>query len=155
GSGASSHRTARCDGGCRRPGARVCALREARREPHRARRVRLRACAGAVGLRWRPRTRAGARGEGQVPLRRERAGGCEAQGSGTLAGGARRVDEVAREPALNYARGIAGGWEPMKKSVPKSESASARIDERIKDLGDWRGKALAKVRKLVKEADPE
>ena len=41
----------------------------------------------------------------------------------------------------------------MKKSVA-SESASALIDERIKKLGDWRGKMLAKVRKLIHEADP-
>jgi hypothetical protein len=34
------------------------------------------------------------------------------------------------------------------------ESASASIDERIKELGDWRGKMLAKVRKIVLEADP-
>jgi len=42
----------------------------------------------------------------------------------------------------------------MKKSVPV-ESASALIDERIKDLGDWRGKMLAKVRRIIHEADPE
>jgi hypothetical protein len=42
----------------------------------------------------------------------------------------------------------------MKKSVPV-ESASARIDERIKELGDWRGKMLAKVREIIHEADPE
>jgi hypothetical protein len=35
------------------------------------------------------------------------------------------------------------------------ESASAFIDERIKELGDWRGKTLAKVRKIIHEADPE
>jgi hypothetical protein len=35
------------------------------------------------------------------------------------------------------------------------ESASALIDEKIKELGDWRGKALAKVREIVHEADPE
>jgi hypothetical protein len=35
------------------------------------------------------------------------------------------------------------------------ESASASIDERIKELGDWRGKMLAKVRGLIHEADPE
>jgi len=35
------------------------------------------------------------------------------------------------------------------------ESASAFIDEKIKELGDWRGKMLAKVRKIVHEADPE
>ena len=42
----------------------------------------------------------------------------------------------------------------MKKSIPV-ESASALIDERIMELGDWRGKTLAKVRKIVHEADPE
>jgi hypothetical protein len=35
------------------------------------------------------------------------------------------------------------------------ESASAIIDARIKELGDWRGKTLAKVRAIVHEADPE
>jgi len=35
------------------------------------------------------------------------------------------------------------------------ESASALIDERIKDLGDWRGKTLAKVRGIILAADPE
>ena len=35
------------------------------------------------------------------------------------------------------------------------DSASAKIDERIKELGDWRGKTLAKVRKLIHQADPE
>jgi hypothetical protein len=29
------------------------------------------------------------------------------------------------------------------------------IDERIKELGDWRGKMLAQVRRLIKQADPE
>ena len=40
----------------------------------------------------------------------------------------------------------------MKKPV---ESASAFIDEKIKELGDWRGKMLAKVREIIHEADPE
>ncbi len=35
------------------------------------------------------------------------------------------------------------------------ENASALIDERIKELGDWRGKTLARVRELIHEADPE
>jgi hypothetical protein len=35
------------------------------------------------------------------------------------------------------------------------ESATARIDEKIKQLGDWRGKTLAKVREILREADPE
>jgi hypothetical protein len=42
----------------------------------------------------------------------------------------------------------------MKRPVPL-ESASARIDERIKKLGDWRGKMLAKVRAIIHDADPE
>jgi len=42
----------------------------------------------------------------------------------------------------------------MKKSVPV-KSASALIDERIKELGDWRGKMFAKVRTIIHEADPE
>ena len=42
----------------------------------------------------------------------------------------------------------------MKKSAP-SESASAFIDEKIEALGDWRGKTLAHVRKLIHQADPE
>ena len=35
------------------------------------------------------------------------------------------------------------------------ESASAFIDQRIKELGDWRGKMLARVRTIIHEADPE
>jgi len=35
------------------------------------------------------------------------------------------------------------------------ESASASIDEKIKELGDWRGKMLAKVRAIIHAADPE
>src|SRR5919206_3142556 len=42
----------------------------------------------------------------------------------------------------------------MKKPVPV-ESASKLIDERIKELEDWRGKTLAKVRELIHQADPE
>ncbi|HUD15095.1 MAG TPA: DUF1801 domain-containing protein, partial [Terracidiphilus sp.] len=42
----------------------------------------------------------------------------------------------------------------MKKPVPL-ESASAFIDAKINDLGDWRGKTLAKVRAIIQKADPE
>jgi hypothetical protein len=35
------------------------------------------------------------------------------------------------------------------------ESASALIDEKIKELGDWRGKTLSQIRALIKQADPE
>ena len=44
----------------------------------------------------------------------------------------------------------------MKKSgLQKSESASELIDARIKELGDWRGATLARVRGLIKEACPD
>jgi hypothetical protein len=42
----------------------------------------------------------------------------------------------------------------MKETVPV-ESASAVIDARIQELRDWRGKTLAKVREIIREADPE
>jgi hypothetical protein len=42
----------------------------------------------------------------------------------------------------------------MKEPVT-TKSASAQIDAKIDELGDWRGKVLEKVRKLVREADPE
>ena len=44
----------------------------------------------------------------------------------------------------------------MKKSgLQETKSPSELIDERIKELGDWRGEMLSRVRTLVKEADPE
>jgi hypothetical protein len=42
----------------------------------------------------------------------------------------------------------------MKKS-DQLESASAFIDAKINELGDWRGKMLAKVREIIHKADPE
>jgi hypothetical protein len=39
--------------------------------------------------------------------------------------------------------------------VVSMDGASKLIDERIKDLGDWRGKMLAKVRAIIHDADPE
>ena len=44
----------------------------------------------------------------------------------------------------------------MKKSASQhSKSPSQLIDERIEELGDWRGEMLSRLRTLVKEADPE
>jgi len=44
----------------------------------------------------------------------------------------------------------------MKKSgSPKARSPSLLIDARIRELGDWRGKMLSRLRTLVMEADPE
>src|SRR5678809_64018 len=37
----------------------------------------------------------------------------------------------------------------------KDESASKHISQRIKELGDWRGKMLGEVRRLIRQADPE
>jgi hypothetical protein len=42
----------------------------------------------------------------------------------------------------------------MKKPI-SVESASAFIDAKINELGDWRGKTLAKVRAIIHKADPE
>ena len=42
----------------------------------------------------------------------------------------------------------------MKESDPnEGQSASKRIDDRIAELGDWRGETLTRMRKLIKEAD--
>ena len=44
----------------------------------------------------------------------------------------------------------------MNRSAPGEEkSASDLISNRIRELGDWRGKTLSRVRELIKEADPE
>jgi hypothetical protein len=51
-------------------------------------------------------------------------------------------------------------WTDEEKGMKKggsqiSESASELIDARIRELGDWRGEMLSRLRTLVKEADPE
>ncbi len=38
---------------------------------------------------------------------------------------------------------------------PAAQSASALVDRKIAELADWRGKTLARMRKLIHEADPE
>src|SRR6187401_2801404 len=44
----------------------------------------------------------------------------------------------------------------MKKSGSSGgQSASELIDQRIAELGDWRGATLSRMRKLIKEADPD
>jgi hypothetical protein len=63
--------------------------------------------------------------------------------------------KVARKPAMKKAAA------PMKKtgSDPREEKAgdspSRLIDARIRELSDWRGETLARVRMLIKQADPE
>jgi len=41
-----------------------------------------------------------------------------------------------------------------KSAAPRGKSPSAQIDARIRELGDWRGAMLARVRALIKAADP-
>src|SRR5947208_4472799 len=43
----------------------------------------------------------------------------------------------------------------MTNSSAQNESASQQIDARIKELGDWRGETLSRLRALIKQADPE
>lgn len=43
----------------------------------------------------------------------------------------------------------------MKSPTENTKSASQLIDERVKELGDWRGELLSRLRSLVKEADRE
>jgi hypothetical protein len=46
--------------------------------------------------------------------------------------------------------------ENMKStSIPKDETASAKITNRIQELGDWRGETLAHLRQLIHDADPD
>jgi hypothetical protein len=42
-----------------------------------------------------------------------------------------------------------------KSGSQKGKSPSRMIDERIKELGDWRGKMLSQLRTLIKQADPD
>jgi hypothetical protein len=43
----------------------------------------------------------------------------------------------------------------MKSGTNAGQSASDKISNRIAELGDWRGKTLARMRKLIKDADPD
>ena len=58
-------------------------------------------------------------------------------------------------PAVNRKKTAAK--KTTKKSAAKKgdKSPSQMIDERIQDLGDWRGRMLAQIRKLIKQADPD
>jgi hypothetical protein len=43
----------------------------------------------------------------------------------------------------------------MKKTLPSGKTATGLIDVRIKELDDWRGETLARLRALIKQADPK
>ena len=51
------------------------------------------------------------------------------------------------------ALGLVGGYDTSVRRK-KRKSPSRMIDERIKELGDWRGKMLSRLRTLIKQADP-
>jgi hypothetical protein len=43
----------------------------------------------------------------------------------------------------------------VSEKAPTDEAASEKISRRIRELGDWRGETLARVRQLIHDADPE
>ncbi len=60
--------------------------------------------------------------------------------------------------AKTAAERVAAKEATPRKAVARSSghgSASKRIDQRIADLGDWRGERLAEIRRLIHEVDPE
>ena len=65
------------------------------------------------------------------------------------------VDVCRRKAKLGSQNGAMGETGMKKSGAQESESPSRLIDARIKELGDWRGKMLGRLRTLVKEADPD
>ena len=66
----------------------------------------------------------------------------------------KKSGKVARKVA---ARRVAAKAAPPRKAVVESSadmSASRRIDQRIAELGDWRGERMAEIRTLIHEVDP-
>jgi hypothetical protein len=61
--------------------------------------------------------------------------------------------EKAKKPAKKRSSG--GKQALIMKKSGRVESASRLIDARIQELGDWRGEMLARLRALIKQADPE
>jgi hypothetical protein len=76
--------------------------------------------------------------------------------------GAERATRVA-PPGVDLQRGPSGLLSPIvgsvqnmtKSATPQDESPAQLIDDRIEELGDWRGKTLSRLRALIKKADPE
>src|SRR5262249_51850761 len=85
------------------------------------------------------------------------------QKDGPMSKPATETLSVARrtsKPSTNLAKKAGRNIATTKKSESGSKNAkgaspSALIDARIKELGDWRGDVLARVRMLIKQADPE
>src|SRR5690242_5934217 len=51
--------------------------------------------------------------------------------------------------------GVKGGSKGAKTGQHKAKAPSELIDARIKELGDWRGETLSRIRNLIKQADPD
>lgn len=68
---------------------------------------------------------------------------------------AKKSERVVKKAATS--RGAAKAAKPRKAVARSSDhgSASRRIDEKIAELGDWRGERLAEIRKLIHEVDPD
>jgi hypothetical protein len=74
---------------------------------------------------------------------------------GALKGSSRKEKETD-QPTLSKKPSLEKKGLTMKNSSPlQNESASELISNRIKELDDWRGQTLSRVRKLITEADPE
>ena len=67
-------------------------------------------------------------------------------------GAARRTEHADAVP--DY-QSTAGEPDLKKRGSPEGKTPSQLIDARIKELGDWRGEILSRLRALVKEADPD
>jgi hypothetical protein len=67
------------------------------------------------------------------------------------------TDPMAAVSGPDISAAEAKSWEEnMNESGSREgQSASERIDKRIAELGDWRGETLSRMRKLIKEADPD
>jgi hypothetical protein len=60
-----------------------------------------------------------------------------------------------RTPVLSHPDQVLKEENVKKSSSTEGQSASELIDKRIAELGDWRGETLSRMRKLIKEADPD
>jgi len=65
----------------------------------------------------------------------------------------RSVKAGAADPRSPGIRGVAAGTKTVRPAI--AESPSLLIDARIRELDDWRGEMLSRLRALIKEADPE
>jgi hypothetical protein len=68
---------------------------------------------------------------------------------------AKKTAKVIKKAVKKTVKKTAAKPAAAKQAAKAGGSPSALIDGRIKELGDWRGETLARVRALIKEADPE